>query len=187
MIIFYFFLTTVSTMASVFVTHGGGPYPLIQKEVHKLMVTQFEQIQKRFPSPKGILVFSAHWEESSWTMLDQDNPPLLYDYSGFPAETYNLSYSMSSSSALRSHVKQNLLKNGVELKTDIKRGYDHGVFIPLMVMYPHSNVPVIQISILKSLNPEAHFRMGQGLRELKKEGFLIMGSGSSVHGGFFEP
>jgi 4,5-DOPA dioxygenase extradiol len=72
------------------------------------------------------------------------------------------------------------------LKTDKKRGYDHGVFIPMMVMYPEIKVPVVQISILKSMDPEAHFRMGVAMRGLKKEGFLILGSGSSVHGSFFE-
>ena len=93
---------------------------------------------------------------------------------------------MKSSSELRNYVKQNLLKKGVELKTNTSRGYDHGVFIPLMIMYPEGQIPVIQISILKNLDPEAHFRMGECLRDLKKEGFLVLGSGSSVHGGFFK-
>jgi 4,5-DOPA dioxygenase extradiol len=84
-------------------------------------------------------------------------------------------------------VKEELKKEGVDLKTNTKRGYDHGVFIPLMIMYPKANVPVIQISILKSLNPEAHFRMGVALRELKKQGFLIIGSGATIHGGFGQP
>lgn len=123
-------------MASIFLAHGGGPYPLLQKEQHQGMFSQFEQIQKRFPKPKGILIFSAHWEEPSWTILDHDTPSLYYDYYGFPPESYNLSYSMRSSSELRDHVKQHLLKSGVELKTNKQRGYDHGVFIPMMVMYP---------------------------------------------------
>ena len=88
-------------MASIFVTHGGGPYPLLQKAAHKVMFDQFAQIQKRFPSPKGILIFSAHWEESTWTILDHDNPDLYYDYYDFPPESYNLSYSMKSSADLR--------------------------------------------------------------------------------------
>lgn len=92
---------------------------------------------------------------------------------------------MTSSSELRQLVKNSLEKQGVPLKTDTKRGYDHGVFIPMMVLYPEKKAPVIQISILKSLNPEAHYRMGVAMRELKKMGFLIIGSGSSCHGGFF--
>jgi len=95
----------ISTMASVFVTHGGGPYPILQKAAHKLMFDSLNSIQKRFPNPKGIIVFSAHWEESTWTILDHDNPSLLYDYYGFPPESYNLSYSMSSPASLRNHVK----------------------------------------------------------------------------------
>jgi aromatic ring-opening dioxygenase catalytic subunit (LigB family) len=84
-------------------------------------------------------------------------------------------------------VKGELKKEGVELKTNTKRGYDHGVFVPLIILYPKADVPVIQISILKSLNPEAHFRMGVALRGLKSQGFLIIGSGASVHGGFGQP
>lgn len=84
-------------------------------------------------------------------------------------------------------MREELKKEGVDLKSNLKRGYDHGVFIPLMIMYPKADVPVIQISILKSLNPEAHFRMGVALRGLKSQGFLILGSGASIHGGFGQP
>jgi aromatic ring-opening dioxygenase catalytic subunit (LigB family) len=85
--------------------------------------------------------------------MDHDNPSLYYDYHGFPPQTYNLTYPISSTSELRNHVKSELKKEGVDLKSNTKRGYDHGVFIPLMIMYPQANIPVIQISILKSLNP----------------------------------
>jgi 4,5-DOPA dioxygenase extradiol len=74
---------------------------------------------------------------------------------------------MASNVHTRSHIKECLSKLGINLKTNIKRGYDHGVFIPLMLMYPESKIPVVQISILKSLDPEEHFRMGLALRELK--------------------
>jgi 4,5-DOPA dioxygenase extradiol len=174
-------------MASVFITHGGGPMPLIYKEEHALLYKQFQEIEQQYPQPKAILLFSAHWEETEWTILDYDSPPLYYDYYGFPAEAYNLTYPIKSTTELRNIVKEELKKEGVDLKTNTKRGYDHGVFIPLMIMYPKANVPVIQISILKSLNPEAHFRMGVALRELKKQGFLIIGSGATIHGGFGQP
>jgi 4,5-DOPA dioxygenase extradiol len=74
---------------------------------------------------------------------------------------------MTSNAQIRTHIKESLGKQGINLKTNIKRGYDHGVFIPLMLMYPESKVPVVQISILKSMDPEAHFRMGVALRDLK--------------------
>lgn len=171
-------------MASVFVTHGGGPMPLIHKEEHALMYKQFQDIEKRYPNPKAIILFSAHWEENDWTMIDYDTPPHYYDYYGFPPQTYNLTYPIRSNADLRNRVKDHLKGEGINLKSDLKRGYDHGVFIPLMLMYPKANVPIIQISLLKSLSPEAHYRMGVALRGLKKEGFLILGSGASVHGGF---
>lgn len=108
----------------------------------------------------------------------------MYDYYGFPSEAYELKYPSESTAELRSIVKESLLKEGYKLKSNTKRGYDHGVFIPLSIMYPEANIPVIQISILESLDPEEHFKMGKALRELKKDGFIIIGSGSSVHGGF---
>ncbi len=74
---------------------------------------------------------------------------------------------MSSNSDVRNYIKESLLKKGVKLKTNTKRGYDHGVFIPLMIMYPEIKVPVVQISILESLDPEDHFKMGVALRTLK--------------------
>lgn len=100
-------------------------------------------------------------------MIDYDHPNLYYDYGGFPPETYNLSYRMSSNPEIRNYIKESLLNEGVKLNSNNKRGYDHGVFIPLMIMYPESKVPVVQISLLKSLDPEAHFRMGVALRKLK--------------------
>jgi 4,5-DOPA dioxygenase extradiol len=110
----------------------------------------------------------------------------LYDYYGFRLEAYNLQYPAESTVELRKYVKDSLMKQGYKLKTNTKRGYDHGVFIPLSIMYPKVNIPVIQISILSSLDPESHLKMGKALIELKKEGFMIIGSGSSVHGGFGE-
>lgn len=80
------------------------------------------------------------------------------------------------------------MESGIKLqKLSKNRGYDHGVFIPLMILYPDANIPVIQISLLKSLDPQKHFEMGKALRKLKKDGFLILGSGASVHGGFGRP
>ena len=89
-------LPKLLAMASVFVTHGGGPMPLIYKEEHALFYQQLQQIQQQYPHPKAIILFSAHWEEQDWTMIDQDTPPLYYDYYGFPPETYNLTYPIRS-------------------------------------------------------------------------------------------
>ena len=86
-------------------------------------------------------------------MLDIDHPCLYYDYYGFHPETYNIDYSISSNHELREHVFSSLKSEGYELRREKKRGYDHGVFVPMMIMYPKGNVPIIQISMLNSLNP----------------------------------
>lgn len=100
------------------------------------MYQQLQTLVKQYPNPKALIVFSAHWEEPEWTILDHDKPSLLYDYYGFPAEAYKLKYPASSTTELRGIVKESLLKHGYKLKTNTKRGYDHGVFIPLSIMYP---------------------------------------------------
>lgn len=78
-------------------------------------------------------------------------------------------------------MKDHLSKNGIQLKTKTKRGYDHGVFIPLMIMYPKADIPVIQLSLQNNLNPELHYQLGVALSELRKEGFLVLGSGATYH------
>ncbi len=98
-------------------------------------------------------------------MLDKDDPGLYFDYGGFPEESYKYKYPVKSSPDMRKEVTDSLMKNGISLqKHTQKRGYDHGVFIPLMIMYPEADIPVIQISLLKSLDPQKHFEMGKALR-----------------------
>lgn len=124
---------------------------------------------------------SAHWEEKSHTVLTHPSPPLLYDYYGFPPEAYQLSWPAPGATAVAERV-QHLLRNaGLPCAADARRGYDHGVFVPMLVAFPEASIPVTQVSLLTSLDPAAHLALGKALAPLRDENVLILGSGFSFH------
>jgi len=138
--------------------------------------------------PTAIIVVSAHWEESVPTVQSGDHPEMLFDYYGFPDKAYEIKYPAPGAPVLASRVTELMGKAGFAPEADRARGFDHGVFIPLMLMFPAADIPVFQLSMLASLNAAEHVRMGQALQPLREEGVLILGSGmQSFHnmGGFF--
>jgi aromatic ring-opening dioxygenase catalytic subunit (LigB family) len=142
---------------------------------------------KQLPRPKAIIVVSAHWEEDAFTVTESQNPSLLYDYYGFPAHTYQLQYPAKGSPQLATRIRQLLNAAGLPAAGNAQRGFDHGMFIPLLLVYPDADIPVVQLSLKTGLDPATHIRAGQALAELRKEGILFVGSGMSFHNmqGFF--
>jgi aromatic ring-opening dioxygenase catalytic subunit (LigB family) len=104
-----------------------------------------------------------------------------YDYSGFPEHTYHVQYSAPGSPALAATVKDLLSNAGFAVLEDAQRGFDHGTFVPLVLMYPDADVPVVMLSLRSTYDPEEHIRVGQALVGLRDEGVLIMGSGMTYH------
>jgi len=131
--------------------------------------------------PRAILSVTAHWEESVPTVSSAPNPPMLYDYYGFPPETYTIQWPAPGEPALAARVRALLGAAGIASGEDTARGYDHGTFVPLAVAWPKADVPVVQLSLVKGLDPETHLRIGQALAPLRDEGVLIVGSGMSYH------
>lgn len=133
--------------------------------------------------PKAILLVSAHWEESDAVHITSRDSydKLMYDYYGFPAEAYKIEYKAPGNSQLASQVKELLTGKGITSVLDNKRDWDHGVFVPLKVMYPEADIPIVQISLLASLNPRSHIEIGKALAPLRDEGVLIVGSGFMTH------
>jgi aromatic ring-opening dioxygenase catalytic subunit (LigB family) len=129
----------------------------------------------------SILVISAHWEEARPTIHDGTSPGMLYDYGGFPEYTYSLKWSAPGNPALAARANQLLHQAGFETRTESKRGYDHGTFVPMMVAFPEATIPVVQLSLVTGLDPATHFAMGRALEPLRDEGVLIIGSGMSYH------
>lgn len=139
--------------------------------------------------PKAILVISAHWEEREFTVQASPHPPMLYDYEGFPKHTYEIKYSAAGSPEVAARVQELLSGASITSRTDALRGYDHGTFVALSVMYPAADVPVLQLSLRHGLNSQAHIAAGRALAPLRDEGVLIVGSGvPSYHNrsGFFD-
>jgi aromatic ring-opening dioxygenase catalytic subunit (LigB family) len=173
----------------VFVNHGGGPMPLMCDENHKDLVASIKKISQSIPKPKAILVISAHWEESELTLLRNKNPPLLFDYGGFPDETYEYTYPVSLAEEVNLRIEKLFSEKNLSLKYNYSRGLDHGVFVPLMLMYPDANIPVTELSISSSLDPKLHYEIGEILSPLTNEGVLVLASGMSFHNikAFFNP
>ncbi len=126
-------------------------------------------------------MISAHWEESAATLLGAKAPPLFYDYYGFPEEAYRIQYPAPGHPELANRILAILNKNSIPTRIDPERGYDHGLFIPLKLMYPEADIPCLQLSLLRGLNPSLHLALGKSLRELGGENLLVIGSGFSFH------
>ncbi len=165
----------------IFLTHGGGPLPLLGDPGHRELVDFLKQIPTTLIAPSAILVISAHWEEAIPTITGGKTPSLFFDYYGFPEESYTITYPAPGAPELARKIHRLFLDNGCAAGLDDHRGFDHGVFIPLKIMYPQADIPCIQISLLESLLPQDHIEMGRVLGQLRQENLLIIGSGSSFH------
>jgi len=131
--------------------------------------------------PKAVLMVTGHWEERDFTVSTSAQPGMVYDYSGFPPHTYQVSYPAPGEPAVAARALALLAAAGVPARADDRRGYDHGTFTPLVAMYPDADVPVVQVSIKAGYDPAAHLAAGRALAPLRAEGVLIVGSGLSYH------
>ena len=164
-----------------YLTHGGGPLPLLNEPGHREMVASLRELAAAAPVPKAILLVSAHWEAEPVSFTGDPSPSLIYDYYGFPQEAYSLRYPVPGQPALAARARDLLEGAGVPALVDQQRGLDHGVFVPLSLMYPAADVPVVEMSVHPSLDPALHRRMGEALVPLLEEGVALIGSGSSFH------
>ena len=165
----------------LFIPHGGGPLPLLGDPRHKKMIKFLKNIKSKINKPSSIIIISAHWEENEVKITSGEKPLLIYDYHGFPEETYKISYPASGNPELANKIKNLLNAKNINPKLDRERGFDHGVFIPLKIMYPDASMPCVQISLLNSLDPKEHIEIGKALTSLMDENILILGSGMSFH------
>ena len=172
---------TDSTMPVVFVPHGGGPMPLLGDSNHRELVKFMQSLAADMPRPSAILVVTAHWEEEVVSITHSPAPGMLYDYYGFPPESYEFVYPAPGNPELAKHIQQLLHAQAIDSRLDNQRAYDHGTFVPLMLMYPAADIPVVQLSLLASLNPAEHIAIGKALAPLREQGVLIVGSGMSFH------
>ena len=177
---------TSSRMPVAFVPHGGGPWPFVElglpaDEVAAL--SGYLQSVRSLPAtpPRALLIVSAHWEEPVPTVMTAERPSILYDYFGFPPESYRITWPASGDPALATRVRELLAAASIVTGEDAARGFDHGAFIPLKLTYPDADVPAIQLSLKRGLNPGEHIAIGHALAPLRDEGVFIIGSGMTFH------
>jgi aromatic ring-opening dioxygenase catalytic subunit (LigB family) len=178
----------MTTMPSLFIPHGGGPCFFMDPDggpadaMWQPMQAYLAGLIDSLPArPKAILLVSGHWEEDQVTVHSGDGHPLLFDYYGFPEHTYQLRWDAPGSPEVAARAKALLEEAGFPVGEERERGWDHGVFIPMMVAVPDADIPLVQLSLQKDLDPAAHVAIGRALAPLRDEGVLIVGSGMSFH------
>ena len=165
---------TSGRLPAVYLGHGA---PILLDD--PLWPGQMAEWAAELPRPKSILVVSAHWQAAPLTIGATEREPLVYDFYGFPERYYQLRYDSPGAPELAGRVVASM--SGVEPVAQRKRGLDHGAFIPLMIMYPEADIPILQMS-MPDLDPAHLFEIGRRLAPLRDEGVLIMGSGFMTHG-----
>lgn len=152
------------------------------RNAHDQLATALAEIPQLVgTTPKAILAISAHWEEPEFTVMAHPNPPMIYDYTGFPEHTYRVEYPAPGAPDLAQNVQRLLEDAGITGKIDLTRGFDHGVYAPMSVSYPLANIPIVQLSLKAGFNAREHLAAGHALAALRESGVLIVGSGSSSH------
>lgn len=170
-----------SLMPVLFVPHGGGPMPLLDEPNHRDLVSFLRTVVASIATPKAIVLITSHWEEVQASVSSATHPGMFYDYHGFPSESYSFTYPAPGDPSLAQVIVDLLAAQAIPARLDAQRDYDHGTFVPLMLMYPDATIPVVQLSLLSSLDPAAHLALGRAIAPLRAQGVLIVGSGMSFH------
>jgi aromatic ring-opening dioxygenase catalytic subunit (LigB family) len=172
-------------MPALFVPHGAGPCFFMDwnpPDAWDAMAAFLKNVAYTLPArPRAIMLVSAHWLAPAFAVTSGRHPELIYDYYGFPPHTYALSYPAPGEPQLAARITGLLDEAGFPARQDAARGFDHGMFIPLKLMFPDSDVPVVQLSLRDDLDPQAHLDAGRALAPLRDDGVLIVGSGMSFH------
>lgn len=167
---------TTNQMPALFVGHGS---PMNVLDGNNPINQGFAEIVKTFAKPKAILCISAHWYSSKLQIQTNPNPPMIYDFHGFPDELYQVEYPAKGSNELAGKVCELLADDGIIQNPT--RGYDHGAWAVLKHLYPDAAIPVVQLLLHRSKTADEHWSLAQKLRPLRDEGVLILGSGDIVH------
>ncbi|MBW8452947.1 DODA-type extradiol aromatic ring-opening family dioxygenase [Stutzerimonas stutzeri] len=177
--------TASQTMPTLFVPHGAGPCFFMEwnpRHAWDAMADFLKGIAATLPAkPTAIVLVSGHWLQPTFSVTTAARPTLIYDYHGFPPHTYELRYPAPGDPALASRIAGLLDGAALGGREDAQRGFDHGMFIPLKLMFPDADIPVVQLSLRSDLDPRAHIEAGRALQALRGEGVLIVGSGMSFH------
>jgi len=170
-----------------YIPHGGGPWHVMDDFMgdpvgYGMLSDYLKQLGNTYKDKiRSLLVVSAHWEEPEPTVHFGKNPSMFYDYYGFPEFTYHLQWNAPGNPELAAEMDQLLQKAGFKTHHETERGYDHGLFVPMMLAFPEANIPTAQLSLVRGLDPATHIAIGKSLESLRSEGVLIICSGMSYH------
>jgi aromatic ring-opening dioxygenase catalytic subunit (LigB family) len=172
-------------MPTWFIPHGGGPCFFMEwspPDAWNRMAEFLKNLATTLPrTPKAIVMVSAHWLAPHFELTSGAQPELIYDYYGFPPHTYELKYPAPGAPELAEQIVTTLTAAGIASATNPQRGFDHGMFIPLKLIFPDAKIPVVQLSLHNSLDPVRHLEAGLALQALRDQDVLIIGSGMSFH------
>lgn len=172
------------TLPSIYLPHGGGPWTLVpqMQAAHEGLDAYLTTLSASLPqAPRAVVCVSAHWEAPRGTVQTAKSPGMLYDYSGFPPETYEFVWPAPGAPEVAGMVTDHLKAAGLSFGEDPQRGFDHGTFVPMMRVDPEARTPTFQLSLIQGLDPRAHIELGRALAPLREQGVLIVGSGMSYH------
>lgn len=176
---------SATTLPTYFLSHGGGPWPWMRDQyngAYDVLADSLADIPRQLGAhPQAVLVVTAHWEGRDLMVSASPQPPMIYDYGGFPPHTYQIQYKAPGSPTLAARVKQLLDAANHPTALDHERGFDHGTFSALYPVFPAADVPIVQLSLKHNLDPLTHIEIGRALAPLRREGVLIVGSGLSFH------
>jgi 4,5-DOPA dioxygenase extradiol len=164
-------------LPTIFISHGS---PMIALE-NSPAQTFLTQLGNSLPRPKAILSISAHWATLHPTVSLAALPETIYDFGGFPQALYEMKYSALGAPELSLRIQKLLSAANIECEAVPNRGFDHGTWIPLRLMYPEADIPVAQLSVQPDNDANSHYAIGQVLQSLREEGVLILASGTAVH------
>jgi len=167
----------LTPLPSLFVSHGAPTIVLESSPAHEFLSGLGPTLGK----PDAVVAVSAHWETERPAVTAAGRPATIHDFYGFPAPLYEIGYPAPGAPDLAARVIAYLEEAGLEAAADPERGLDHGAWVPLMLMYPEADVPVVQLSLQTARGPEHHLGLGRALRRLRSEGVLVMGSGGATH------
>ena len=174
-----------SRLPTYFLSHGGGPWPWLKDfrpGVYDALERSLHSVRRELGElPRAVLMISGHWEADRFLLSSAARPPMYYDYSGFPEHTYDIRYDAPGEPELAETVRAMLEADGLSSGLDPRRGYDHGTFSLMHVLYPEANIPLVQLAMKADFNPAEHIAVGEAIAPLRDQGVLIVGSGFSFH------
>ena len=164
-------------LPSLFISHGS-PMLALQPGASG---PALQRLAANLPRPRAIVVMSAHWESRELLVSGSPAPETWHDFGGFPRELFAVQYPAPGDPALAQQIVELLIADGLQARLDHQRPFDHGTWVPLSLMYPAADIPVVQVSLPSHMGPALQTRIGQALRSLREQGVLLIGSGSITH------